>query len=212
MASAAFQSAGRPVTLQEFLPATPGSYPAVLALHGSGGIREGWADQPARLLAAQGYSVFVVHYFERTGTVWADDQTSRKNFPDWMRTVGDAITFAAQNPLVDANRIGLLGFSLGAYLALAVASVDPRVRAVVDFFGGLPEELHGFNHMPPVLILHGEQDRVVPVSEAIRLQQLLQRSGTPHDIKLYPEAGHGFNGLQLLDAGQRTVQFLRKFL
>ena len=184
----------------------------MLALHGSGGIREGWADQPARLMAGQGYSVFVVHYFERTGTSWADRDATKTHFHDWMRTVGDGISFAAQNASVDAARIGLLGFSLGAYLALSVASVDPRVRAVVDFFGGMPEELHGFVRMPPVLILHGEQDRVVPVSEAIHLQRLLERAGTPYEMKLYPDAGHGFNGLQLLDAGRRTIQFLRKYL
>ena len=212
IASANFRSGGRSITVQEFVPAAPGRYPAVLALYGSGGIREGWAEQPARLLAGQGYSVFVVHYFDRTGTVWADRETTRTNFPVWMGTVGDAISFAAQHAFVDANRIGLLGFSLGAYLALSVASLEPRVRAVVEFFGGIPEELHGFTRMPPILILHGEQDRVVPVSEAIRLQQLLTRAGTPYEMKLYPAAGHGFNGLQLLDAGQRTVKFLRKYL
>jgi len=62
------------------------------------------------------------------------------------------------------------------------------------------------------LILHGEQDRVVPVSEALRLQQLLERTSTSHEMKIYPGAGHGFNGLQLLDAGQRTIQFLRRYL
>ena len=94
-------------------------------------------------MAGQGYSVFLLHFFDRTGTVRADYETTHRHFPDWMRTIGDAITFAAQNPAVDANRIGLLGFSLGAFLALAVASVDPRVKAVVEFFGGLPEELQG---------------------------------------------------------------------
>ena len=83
-----------------------------------------------------------------------------------MRAVGDAITFASQHASVDANRIGLLGFSLGSYLALSVASVEPRVKVVVEFFGGMPEELHGFTRMPPVLILHGEDDRVVPVSRS----------------------------------------------
>ncbi len=163
-------------------------------------------------MAAQGYSVFVVHYFERTGTVWADHGTTRANFPAWMKTVGDAITFAAQHASVNANRIGLLGFSLGAYLALSVASVEPRVKAVVEFFGGMPEELQRFTRMPPVLILHGEQDRVVPATEATRLQQLLERTSTPYEMKLYPGAGHGFNGSQLLDAGQRTIQFLRRYL
>ena len=212
LSKATFDSAGRQITVQEFLPSAAGRYPAVIALHGSGGIREGWADQPARLMAGQGYAVFVVHYFERTGTVWADRPTTHRYFPDWMKTIGDAITFAGQNAMVDANRVALLGFSLGAYLSLAVASVEPRVKAVVDFFGGLPEELHGFQRMPPVLILHGEEDRVVPVTEATKLQQLLQRAGTPYEMKLYPGAGHGFSGVQLMDAGWRTVQFLNKYL
>jgi len=129
-----------------------------------------------------------------------------------MRVVGDAITFASYNPSVDANRVGLLGFSLGGYLALSVASVDPRVKAVVEFFGGMPEELQGFTRMPAVLILHGKEDPIVPVSEATRLQQLLERAGTPYEMKLYPGAGHSFNGLQLLDAGQRAVKFLKKHL
>jgi dienelactone hydrolase len=211
-ANTAFQSGGRSITVQEFLPSAPGRYPAVLALYGSGGLREGWADQPSRLLAAQGYSVFIVHYFDRTGTVWADRDTTRTNFPVWMGTIGDAITFATRHTSVDASRIALLGFSLGAYLALSVASLEPRVKAVVEFFGGVPEELHGFTRMPPVLILHGEQDRIVPVSEATQLQTLLERNGIPYEMKLYPGAGHGFNGLQWLDAGQRTVRFLRKYL
>jgi len=208
----AFDSAGRNITVQQFLPSAAGRYPAVLALHGSGGIREGWADQPSRLMAAQGYAVFVVHYFERTGTTWADPDSTRSHFPLWMQTIGDAITFAAKHDAVDARRIALLGFSLGAYLALSVASVEPRVKAVVDFFGGMPPELQGFTRMPPVLILHGEQDRVVPVSEATQLEQLPKRAGTPFEMKLYPGAGHGFSGLQLLDAGQRTVQFLKRYL
>ena len=207
-----FQSSGNPVTIQEFLPAAEGRYPAVLALHGSGGLRDSWADQPARLLAGQGYAVFLVRYFERTGTTWSDYHTTRKYFADWMRTVGDAMSFAAQHPSVNGSRVGLIGFSLGAYLALSVASLDPRVTAVVDFFGGLPEELQGFTRMPPVLILHGEDDRIVPVSEALRLQQLMERAGTPYEIKLYPGAGHIFNGMQFLDAGQRAAQFLKKYL
>jgi carboxymethylenebutenolidase len=209
---AAFESGGRQIAIQQFHPNHSGKHPAIVALHGSSGIREGWVEQPARLMAQRGYSVFVVHYFERTGTLWADYATTRRHFPDWMRAIGDAIHFAAQQSAVDASRIGLLGFSLGAYLALSVATMEPRVRAVVEFFGGMPQELHGFRRMAPVLILHGEQDRIVPVSEATRLQQLLEQTQTPYEMKLYPSAGHGFTGLQLFDAFQRTVAFFDRYL
>jgi carboxymethylenebutenolidase len=212
VSNSAYDSGGQRVTVREFLPMAAGRYPAVLALHGSGGLGEGFADQPSRMMAAQGYAVFLIHYFERTGTLRADYSTTQRHFPDWMKTIGDAITYVGSHASVDANRIGLLGFSLGAFLSLAVASLEPRVKAVVEFFGGLPEELHGFQRMPPVLILHGEADRVVPVSEATKLQQLLERAGTPYEMKLYPGAGHVFNGMQFMDAGMRAVKFLNKYL
>lgn len=65
ISNAVFESDKHSITVEQFLPKAPGRYPAIIALHGSGGIREGWAEQPARLLAGQGYAVFVVHYFER---------------------------------------------------------------------------------------------------------------------------------------------------
>jgi carboxymethylenebutenolidase len=208
-----FLSDNLPITVQNFMPEAPGPHPAVIALHGSGGIREGWAEQPASLLAGRGFAVFVLHYFERTGTYWANDSTIRENFAPWMRTVSDAITFASQQRRVDASRIGLLGFSLGGYLALSVATRDPRVKAVVEYFGGLPEELtHELKPLPPVLVLHGERDTVVPVTEAHKLQHLFESTGTPYQMKLYPSAGHGFSGFDLLDAGQRTLAFLKQYL
>jgi dienelactone hydrolase len=211
--SATFTSEGYPVGIQIFLPQTPGPHPAVIALHGSGGLRDGWAEQPASLLAGRGFAVFVLRYFERTGTVWADDRTIRQHFPVWMKTISDAITFAGQQAGVDVSRVALLGFSLGAYLALSVATVDARVKAVVDYFGGLPEELtHEVKPLPPVLILHGEADPVVPVTEAHKLQHLFENTGTPYQMKVYREAGHGFSGFDLLDAGQRTLGFLEKHL
>lgn len=211
--SLTFNSGGQSITVQSFLPSSPGPHPAIIALHGSGGIREGWSEQPARLLASRGFAVFVAHYFEATGTLWADERTIRQNFQVWMRTISDAVTFAGSQPGVDASRIALLGFSLGAYLALSVATVDSRVKIVIDYFGGLPEELsRDGRSLPPVLILHGEADPIVPVSEAHKLRRLFEENGTPYEIKLYRGAGHGFSGFDLLDAGQRTLAFLQKHL
>ena len=208
-----FESGGKPIRLDAYLPNAPGKLPAVLALYGSRGGVEGM-NEPAAMLAAQGFAVFVLHYFDRTGTTnVADKQTIFRNFPAWGKTVWDAISHLEQHPQVDVSRIGLLGFSLGAYLALSVASVDPRVNAVVEFFGGLPKEMRLFmRRLCPVLILHGEADPTVPVQEAYDLQNLLEKKGIPYEIKVYTGAGHGFRNEDWRDAGIRTLQFLRKYL
>jgi carboxymethylenebutenolidase len=208
-----FQSGNKPIRLDAYLPDSAEKLPTVLALYGSGGGVEGM-NEPSAMLAAQGFAVFVLHYFDRTGTTQiADKQTIFRNFPAWGKTVWDAISHIEQHPQVDAKRIGLLGFSLGAYLALSVACVDPRVKAVVEFFGGMPKEMRFFmRRLCPVLILHGEADPTVPVQEAYDLQNLLEKKEIPYEIKIYPSAGHGFRNGDWRDAGMRSLQFLRKYV
>lgn len=197
-----------------FVPAANGQrFPAVIGLHGSGGSSERMAE-PASLLAAQGFAVYVPHYFERTGTTSvADKPTILRHFLAWAKTLWDAISFVAERPEVDAQHIGLLGFSLGAYLALSVAAVDSRVQAVVEFFGGLPKESRFFmRRLCPVLILHGDADQIVPVAEAYHLRQVLEKKEMPYEMQIYPGVGHGFSGEIWQDAGLRTLTFLQKYL
>src|SRR5260370_42666759 len=114
-------------------------------------------EQYASTLAAQGFAVYLLHYSDRTGIESADKPTILRNFPLWMKTLWDAISFVETQPQVDRERIALLGFSLGAYLSLANSAIDPRVNAVVGFFGGMPKGSKLFmSSLCPVLILHGE--------------------------------------------------------
>jgi len=162
----AFLSGGKNIHLDCFLPSSNGEpFPAVIALHGSGGGHASMS-QPATTLASQGFAVYVLHYFDRTGTIYAEKQDLLRNFPLWMKTLWDAVSHVERQHQIDPERIGLLGFSLGAYLSLSNAGIDPRVRAVVEFFGGLPKEMKLFlRRLPPVLILHGEADPTVPVEK-----------------------------------------------
>jgi dienelactone hydrolase len=211
---ASFQSGGKDIRLDCFLPDVNGQrFPAVIGLHGSGGGHASMGD-PASLLAERGFAVYVLHYFDRTGTAEIDGlQTIFLHFPVWMKTLWDAVSFAAGQPQVDPERIGLLGFSLGAYLALSGAAIDSRIRAVVEFYGGMPKEMKLFTRrLCPVLILHGEQDKTVPVEEAYHLQQILEKKQIAYEIQIYPGVGHGFSGETWRDAGLRTVAFLEKYL
>lgn len=210
----AFQSGGVPVSLDCFAPAANGQrFPAVIALHGSGGGLAGMSE-PASLLASQGFVVYVLHYFDRTGTTEIDGlQTIVRHYPAWMKTLWDTVSFVASQPNVDPDKIGLLGFSLGAYLAMSAASIDSRVQAVVEFFGGLPKEMKFFmRRLCPTLILHGADDKTVPVQEAYHLQEVFEKKKIPYEMQIYPGVGHGFSGEIWRDAGLRTLNFLNKYL
>src|SRR5271157_2733250 len=209
-----FPSGGKTIRLDAHLPqAHDASFPAVVALHGAGGNVSGM-ERYASALAAHGFAVYVLHYFDRTGTEAADKPTIMRNFPLWMKTLWDAISFVETQPEVDRERLALLGFSLGAYLSLANSAIDPRVKAVVEFFGGMPREMHLFmRRLCPVLILHGEADQTIPVEEAYAIQKLLEKKGIPYEIKIYPGAGHGFEDQTIWrDAGLRSLEFLQKYL
>ena len=42
----------------------------------------------------------------------------------------------------------------------------------------------------PTLILHGGQDTLIPVNQALLLRDRLKAVGTPHRLVIYPENGH----------------------
>jgi carboxymethylenebutenolidase len=189
-----------------------GKVPAIIALHGAGGGVSGM-ERYAGMLAAEGFAVYLLHYFDRSGITSTDMPTIMRNFLPWMKTLWDAISFVKTQPRVDGERIALLGFSLGAYLSLANSAIDPRIKAVVEFFGGMPKEMNLFRRrLCPVLILHGEADATVPVEEAYKLQKLLEKKRIPYEMKIYPGAGHGFEAEVWRDASPRSVQFLKKHL
>jgi len=213
-----FESGGKLIRLDCFLPEAQGPnspgqrLPAIIGLYGSGGDHEGMSG-PAGQLAETGFAVYVLHYFDRTGLVEVEKSALLRHFPVWMKTLWDAVSFVAQQPQVDPARIGLLGFSLGAYLAVCGAAIDPRVKAVVEFFGGFPKEMKLFmRRLCPMLILHGENDPVIPVSEAYHLKEVLERKGIAYEIRIYPGVGHGFEGAVWDDARARSLAFLRKYV
>jgi len=207
-----FQSSGKAIRLDCFLPQGEGKFPAIIGLYGLHGSHAGMAE-PAEHLAAQGFAVFVLHYLDRTGPVEASKGAMVRHFPAWMKVLWDGVSFVHQRSEVDGDKTAYFGFSLGAYLALASASIDGRITAVVECFGGLPKEMKFFmRRLCPVLILHGEDDPVVPVQEAYNLKKVLETRGLPYEMQIYPGVGHGFTGDIRKDALTRSVAFLKIYL
>lgn len=115
------------------------------------------------------------------------------------------------------------GYSLGAFLAVSVASGLPGVRAVVYFGGGghgtqsLEDEVR---NLPPLLILHGEADSIVPVSSAHRLRDAVVAQDGQVEMHIYPRAEHAFSApwspmyseAESSDSLKRTIDFLARWL
>jgi carboxymethylenebutenolidase len=209
---ATFKSRGKDVIVDVFAPSAPGKHPAVIVLHGRNGVGEGkrsGSHEAARELARSGYVALVPHYFGRNVP---DPKNGRKNARShaiWTRTVIDTVTFATRRDDVNPRQIGLIGFSNGSWVALSTAARDRRVSAVVENYGGYPgwDEINPAR-LPPVLILHGDADRVVPVNESDKLEAVLKEAGVPYEMHIYPGADHGFRGADRADALKRTLEFL----
>jgi dipeptidyl aminopeptidase/acylaminoacyl peptidase len=67
-------------------------------------------------------------------------------------------------------------------------------------------------NMPPTLILHGSADATIPVRYAYELDALLTSYNRPHEMKIYPGAGHGLDPATGADAWQRSLDFLQRYL
>lgn len=61
----------------------------------------------------------------------------------------------------------------------------------------------------PILILHGEEDKEVPVSHAHKLAEAIEKAGGQHELKTFKNAGHG---LRSFEARQKMDSLALKFL
>jgi carboxymethylenebutenolidase len=206
-----FKSRRKDVIVDIFAPRAPGRYPTVIVLHGRGGAgekRRSGTHQAARELAQAGYVALVPRYFGRNLPDPKNGPKNARSHAIWTRTAIDTISFATRRPDVNPRQIGLVGFSHGSWLALSVAARDRRVSAVVEYFGGYPgwDEIDPAR-LPPVLILHGDADQVVPLTEADNLEAILKGARVAYDRHTYAQAGHGFRGADREDALRRTLEF-----
>jgi dienelactone hydrolase len=109
-------------------PAQPGRHPAFLVLGGSGGGVPP-PSGPAGGLASRGYAVLALAYFGAPGL-----PRTLSNIP--LEYFGTALQWMAAQPSVDPSRIGVLGLSRGAELALLLGVIYPALHAVVAYMPG----------------------------------------------------------------------------
>jgi dipeptidyl aminopeptidase/acylaminoacyl peptidase len=189
----------------------PGSPPppAVVHAHGNAG-NINWHTEFSSFFPREGFSLLM---FDYRGYGKSDPPKGRLSRADLIDDTKAAIDYVASRPDIDARRVAVYGVSLGGVIGLAAAADRPNVGAVVtvsafstwqgvvaDHAGGLVSRLIASGSDAariiariaprPLLIVHGQNDRIVPVAHAHQLKAAADRAGLAAEVIIDPAADH----------------------
>ena len=193
------------------LPATvpaDAKLPAVVLVHGSGGVYPELVTYWAKLLNEQGIAAFVIDVFGPRGVKsTGEDQTQVPYGADTADTFA-ALAILATHPRIDAKRIAVMGFSRGGIavirsgvlrIADGMAPSGPRFAAHVAMYtGGCAGALSvsakpGAFTPAPMLFVHGDADDYTYMSDCRSYAQRLAAAGKPTEFVVLPGARHKFD-------------------
>jgi carboxymethylenebutenolidase len=213
-----------PVTLTRYAADHTGKRPGVLLLHGSHGfeLKPRAYERYASALSAKGIDAYLVGYLAPADAPVFDSRTSTRErreayeasrFDVWAKRVSAVATVVLARS-DSSGRIGLLGFSLGGYVAADAAARDERIAALGVLYGGMPDAMVSqTKHLPPLIALHGEADRNVPFAKGEELVKLGKALGTEAELVAYPNRQHGFDfsdtDPMTADAVDRVIRFFQ---
>jgi uncharacterized protein len=107
--------------------------PAFIVLHGFIGSKDdSHAELQARMLTGFGYATL---RFDMRGCGESQGKRGEVYCFDQVADTKNALTWLASQPGIDSNRIGVIGHSFGAAIAVYTAGVDRRVAAVISSCG-----------------------------------------------------------------------------
>jgi dienelactone hydrolase len=202
----------KPLKAILFKPAGQGPFPAVIALHGCGGLgtRGGlgarhadWAER----LRALGVMVLFPDSFGSRGLdsqCLVADRTVRPGRERVTDTYAARAYLLARSD-VSADRISLLGWSNGASSVLWSIAADkkprdgqPDFRAAVAFYPGCrlvaqAAERRDWENRIPLLVLIGEADTWTPAAPCRQLVRSATQAGRQASVVSYPGAAHDFD-------------------
>ncbi len=111
--------------------------------------------------------------------------------------LGDFLDGVLADRRLNDGHLALVGFSQGTMMALHVAMRRPGALAgVLGYSGALvaPEALaHEITARPPVMLIHGDADPVVPFSAMAAAASALTGAGVGVETERRPGLGHGID-------------------
>jgi phospholipase/carboxylesterase len=110
------------------------------------------------------------------------------------------------------DRLVLVGFSQGTMMSLHTGLRRPASPAAIVGFSGLlagPEHLTEITARPPILLIHGEADDLIPVDALHIAREPLAQAGLLVEWHVRPGLGHGIDPDGVAIAGHFMAHALR---
>ena len=171
-------------------PAEAGPWPGLVMLHEAFGIDD-VARRHAVRLAGFGYVVALPDLLGEGP--WL--RCIRATFRAYQARAGkpfELIEECRRRLLADpgcTDRVGVIGFCLGG--GFAVLSAGPGYAACAVNYGQIPDDIDVLAEAAcPIVASYGGRDRMV--QDVARLTAALRANKVPHDVEVYPSAGHSF--------------------
>src|SRR5436309_11051440 len=216
------RAAGRVMDAYLVRPSGAGPWPGVVIIHEIHGLNDNMRDIAGRF-AGEGYAALAVDLFSTShhALCMLHIMYGMLLSPLHNGVIGDlqaALEYLRQQTGVDAGRLGVIGFCMGGTYALQLACADGEVRVAAPFYGMNPRPLEAVARACPIVGSYPEKDFTAPAAK--KLEAALEKYQVPHDIRIYPGAGHSFfndrrpayDPQAAADAWGRTLAFFREHL
>jgi len=180
------------------------THPAIIVGHPMGAVKEQTSNLYAQKLAEQGFVTLAIDL-----SFWGESEGTPRNavLPDvYAEDFSAAVDFLGSLPLVDRERIGVLGICGSGSFAISAAKIDPRMKAIatVSMYDMGAANRDGLNQSQTL------EQRQAIIAEAARQRwvefdggQIRYTSGSPHELTGHP-VGDEFYDFYRTPRGQYT--------
>jgi len=176
-----------------------GRRPAVLINHTWVG-RDDFVAEKAKKIAALGYVGFAVDMYGK-GVLGSSAEENAKLMQPFMdnremlqKRMQAAFYAVKLMPWVDDSKIAAIGFCFGGLCSLDLARTGADLKGVVSFHGllGAPGNIQDNAIKAKILALHGHDDPMVSVEQALAFEQEMTKAGADWQLHTFGNTMHAF--------------------
>ena len=212
-------------------PDGSGPFPAVIALHTSGGFKT--VKHLIQRYVDDGFVVYAPDFFVKHGITPRSRMDTFDRFrEDIEKDLSEIVDLMVNDPKVQKENIFATGFSNGGFW-VGYLTGSSKVSAGVSHYGVWkanfgremtnPYPMKYFSKSSaPILALHGDDDRIQKIEFAEETWHELKRSGATLETHVYFGAGHvwdrkhssKFDYIEKIDrdSHKRTIKFFQKYI